>query len=603
MSCGEPASKSDSVEIRVTPPCKFHEQGCNGNAIFKCSCIPDGFLCNLHLLEIHSRILTTPCTPLQLVRGHEKLTLKPCDECKKFRSEFITHENKHLCYYCSKNSNVIMKVEEKALKSMIEKAERVKNIIQCKISKAISVTNDVSSIIAEEDEKINQVVKKIRENHDAFIEFHMNMKDMYDEERKIAENAITNLTSETGNLIEIFRSLTTEKVKLLDFKSVENLFDRYMGSLPSWPVTRQKFMFTDAEGKPIDGYGQRVMITYPAEFGDSDSTEIDDTNVDVEAVETTVDKNTKTHEPVPVKSRIIMNLESTRPSSRATESSCSSEPVASTSKQHAQDHEHDPISKTFDLTPHPNQNFAHSIVTRVISPFHVCMTIPEFTEKRIEIIDYIDKHSEMWQPVLHLYVGANVIVQDPGMNTKPYKRAKVKYINYEDGSVKVNLLDYGFDIVKKDMDIGYLVGKHPKMPTQEYAFRAKLIGIKPLSNFSFPSTVKRCGTSFLNSLIEKHGALVHVSRIACDQESFMFCHIKSKFDGQEHDWSNMLLERGMAIEYTANNGCYLPDRNYCHLFHSGASCRGSCWRVHDCPFCWEQHSLKYCKKFADKVNS
>uniref|UniRef100_T1KJY2 Uncharacterized protein n=2 Tax=Tetranychus urticae TaxID=32264 RepID=T1KJY2_TETUR len=569
-----------SVKILTSRPCKYRDRGCTNHAQFLCKCVRDGKVCGPCLGELHSKRVSTTCIPEKISFSTDR-KVNICQDCCDFIAEYhVPEQNKNVCFECKDEYTNLEKLTPgqsvAETEQIMKEFALTKRIMNCKKQKIMTILKQRENTMTEEAIKVQEATERINKD---FSEYKANFQ-RENEEYKKQEETLTKIEAKftkNGSISKVLKALRANAayIQASNFE-LNNLLDFLRNvNILSVPVKRAKFTFSSSENL-------YQIMNYSLE------SPLDEKN------ETCIEHNTQSQ---------TFNLEASIPTESQPSNLETSTLPGLQESQSAQDSfgidrrlesataEGFAVKKSFD----GNDQDEKVQVTRVVSPFYICMEIPELVETRIRILQTLKEHRREWKQLKNFDYGDIAIVRDGYGTSACLKRGKIKYSARPTGTVRVFLLDYGFDIMVKISDVGEIPGLD-LVHHEQTCFIGKLMDIKPPSNFIFPVGVGKCHTAFLNSLIKKHGARVTVTRKFTDEE-FVFCKISQKIDGIDEDWSQLLIQHNFALEYHDNSGCFVPSKDYCYRFHGLNDCI-SCYRVHECPSCGELHSLIHCPKFS-----
>ncbi|XP_053204557.1 uncharacterized protein LOC128389072 [Panonychus citri] len=584
--CDNPVISDSFLKLEKGKFCKYYERGCQSGAKFICRCIKDGFLCGSCLIDVHVRMIEQPCIPVPINLSLQKSV--NCDDCKILVAEFIVKDiKKNVCMDCKSNYmelETLVHEHGNISKNMDKDFALTKRIMNCKSQKISTILYQRQNILQAEEQKVKESIELIKNNFTLYCsQFEKESESLKKQHEHVKK--IEGLIGAGGMITKIVEAA---QKSLVNIQGGETRLRDFLSSMRninvlSFPITRAKFSITQHENIYMD-----LQSTYEHEH------EHDHEREPGQSINTSASSSSG----IP---------EYQQPSTSYAFTPRKDVPLTPTPLNTARNlrfDEEDSLIIVPELEPVSQQKQEPALVqlTRVLSPFYICCEIPELVETRFMILKKIKEHELSWKPCDYAY-GDFVIVKDSVSATNPLKRGRVKFIDRVKETVRVFLLDFGFDIMVEVRKIGMIHDHELDIPPVT-CMLVQLSDIKPVSNFVFTSNVKRCAITFLTNLFKKHGARVRVTRRYAYEDTF-FCRIKQKMEGGEADWSQLLIQNKMAISCKENDGCFIPAKNYCFRFHGMNDCSSfiNCHRVHECPFCSDKHSLQSCRNYFSVMNN
>uniref|UniRef100_T1JZP3 Uncharacterized protein n=1 Tax=Tetranychus urticae TaxID=32264 RepID=T1JZP3_TETUR len=164
-------------------------------------------------------------------------------------------------------------------------------------------------------------------------------------------------------------------------------------------------------------------------------------------------------------------------------------------------------------------------------------------------------------------------------------------------------LDFGYKLAKGIQFLfkvpPELVGKPPTV------FNCKMMGIKPVSGFTFTDVFTENACSVMRRLAKITNYKVYIRRYfkVPDKYDTIFCHVVCLLCRTRLDWSEKLISSKVAIEFKDSNQCFRPREDYCYLHHVLNGCiQSECYKNHSCQFCPDNansNRLKECEAYIE----
>uniref|UniRef100_T1KZS6 Tudor domain-containing protein n=1 Tax=Tetranychus urticae TaxID=32264 RepID=T1KZS6_TETUR len=595
-------------------------------ADYKCFCIEDGFVCQVHLSSIHVGLLEgQSCKPNLL--PHKQASCK-CDSCLKFVAKYKSNAtNKKICLDCYekvKNDGItyepIAKAKENFVMAYHEEFKLSKLSVGCKLSQVRDGADSTIIKTGKIQEEMAASLATVNEIYDAALANNKAILTRIEKQVKLltAQNDIINKKQKGfGKLHQaILDGAFTDDTII---STLREWFKSILNYSPNMTLKRVNF-----DIQAYTGNATKVTVK-PIEFDECSNAQ----NVP-EAVlkrqKITEEKSlTRMHPMVPCSSQMQSAQNDPRlarnPDRSLSEYFSSVHDARDKDMPHSdtvffENDENEALNEPVqDIQIIEKQEAFYVYVTHVKSPLWIYLEKPESVDERAKILDAISKKAQEWMPVKDSDLDLNqaYIVRDVTDKKRPFKRAILKSENLDDKSYRVTYLDYGNDAKVYKDKIGQIkdfdVSKHSTV------FKAKLVRIKPPSNFVFIYQAPFDPVKFIKSNFLNETCRAKVMKKYKAGES-TFVEIYSKVKNKIINWSDALIKAKLALPYDEDPPCFNPTKTFCYDFHITGDCsRSVCWRSHLCPYCQseifdenlldakDRHSLMNCNKFQQMLKT
>ncbi|XP_053205116.1 uncharacterized protein LOC128389538 [Panonychus citri] len=202
----------------------------------------------------------------------------------------------------------------------------------------------------------------------------------------------------------------------------------------------------------------------------------------------------------------------------------------------------------------------------------------------------------------HCFVGRHVLIKDRRIHPDghPIKRGIIKRLpSSNNGTYCIYTLDFGIKIPVELRCIHKIGEDLISIPPT--LFNARLMGIKPISKFTFLRGNVTNAYFVMKELDSAANIFVYIRRCYTLNDGTIYVQVISTKNGFRVDWAAEMIICRTSLKYYENYGCFRSDQNYCYTFHFlnqyFDKTINKCYRIHDCPFCGNQHRLIYCGSY------
>uniref|UniRef100_T1L652 Tudor domain-containing protein n=1 Tax=Tetranychus urticae TaxID=32264 RepID=T1L652_TETUR len=498
--CDKAMNDDSFVQIPSISKCFYHFD-CESFSDGFCSCVGKN-LCERHITQVHRDIVKMPCKPVY----HDSIMKKPtCDSCELMKAKYKVKENNlQVCINCaaklddatlmeimteSKEIHDTLEHETKATTCLLRSMEAEYSCLRS------SLTDDRSRLDATLNPILRYFNEKLQKNQDTIDQMESKLNESiiklerYNEKKDIISRIIEYLMkSNIDNLDDIMQQAYSWVKSLTnDVKSL-NL------TLPCNPI--KIIGSIDDLSKPDT---RLTIYIGHDEIHDSFSSHSNHGLTDDNSLTDYAESTTKRR----------------RSGNTSDEITLDASFVSANSLNLNQGYDDTWIDKEY-----------HELrITHVRDPFWIYIEKKEMKEQRTMILDICSKlKDDDLIDIEAVREGDVVIVKDHPSFRDPIKRAQVSFFNYARQKYKVKLLDFGnsIEIEKKQM----FQCVHDILKYETTVFRAKLIGVKPVSGSFFLTTNKNNSKYFITRSLVPQNDTALVRRFTSDSDSF-FCAINN----------------------------------------------------------------------------
>ncbi|XP_025016216.1 uncharacterized protein LOC107360548 isoform X2 [Tetranychus urticae] len=198
ISCRSNVDPKIKVSFTKNPRCKFSELNqCYSDAEYKCSCIPDCFVCSSCLTYIHRKRFRGSCVP-EILRPEITFEHEPCKLCEEFIAEFETTSEPHtkICFNCKTNGTI-------QFEKIVYKDPDWNLFHKVCMKSSQNVSDKIKTIEDELESRILAREQEIKKYKDAIMKI---------------QNCLTEYTEQSD------RQIVALKQRLENFKKISNIF-------------------------------------------------------------------------------------------------------------------------------------------------------------------------------------------------------------------------------------------------------------------------------------------------------------------------------------------------------------------------------------------